>query len=170
MRNIGREDGIKLGIVLDRVNLPAEHMDSQETVVSSSCGHHELLALEDGDPSMDLHEKDVQQAAQQEDKADTARPRLKRSLQFSSSALPAPNPIFQKILKQAENEGCDTADTQVAKKENLSSEELLLNAMNFFPEQVGKKSKNGHKQQQPQANSNPVVVRSSTGKSVVQAL
>ena len=66
MRNMGRQDGIKLGIVLDRVNLPAEHIDSQETVVSSSSGQQELLALEDGDPSMDLLEKDVQKEVQKE--------------------------------------------------------------------------------------------------------
>ena len=157
---MGRQDGIKLGIVLDRVNLPAEHIDSQETVVSSSSGQQELLALEDGDPSMDLLEKDVQKEVQKEvelhvDKANTIRRRLKRSLQFSSSCLPAPNPIFQKILKQAENEGCDKKDTTVAKEATLSSEELLLNAMNFVPEQVGKKSKNGDKQQQPKAKSKP---------------
>ena len=40
-------------------------------------------------------------------------------------------------------------------RKRLSSEELLLNAMNFVPEQVGKKSKNGDKQQQPKAKSKP---------------
>ena len=38
MGNLSREDGIKQGLVLDRVQLPAEHVDSLETVVNGLCG------------------------------------------------------------------------------------------------------------------------------------
>ena len=155
MRNLSREDGIKLGLVLDRVQLPAEHVDSQENVVNGSCGATELLALEDGDPSMDLLEKAVQEVALQEVNPKTARPLLKRSLQFGPAALPDADPIFQKILKQAEDEGCVKPDMGVAKEKKLSSQELLLKAINFVPEQVGKGSKKGDKQQPFEAKSKP---------------
>ena len=159
MRNLSKEDGIKLGIVLGRVQLPPEHIDSQETVVSSSSGAQDLLAIEDGDPSSNLLEKAVQEAAHEKDDLDTARPSLKRSLQFGSCALATVDPIFQKILKQAEDEGTAKPDMEVAKAEKLSSEQLLLNAINFVPEQVGKKSKIGDKQQQTKAKSKPAKVK-----------
>ena len=151
MRNLSRDDGLKLSIVLDRVQLPLDHMDSQETAVSASGGEPGLLALEDGDPSMDPVEKQLLVQVNPE----TARPALKRSLQFVSSSLPSLDPIFQKILQESEEEVLVKPEQKVVQEKKLSGEELLLNAINFVPEQVEKKLKKGNKAQEPKAKSKP---------------
>ena len=98
-----------------------------------------LLALEDGDPSMDLLEKAVQEVALQEVNPKTPRPLLKRSLQFGPAALLDADLIFQKILKQTEDEGSVKPDMGVANEKKLSCQELLLKTINFVPEKVGKR-------------------------------
>ena len=138
MRNLSRDDGLKLSIVLDRVQLPLDHMDSQETAVSASGGEPGLLALEDGDPSMDPVEKQLLVQVNPE----TARP----------ASL---DPIFQKILQESEEEVLVKPEQKVVQEKKLSGEELLLNAINFVPEQVEKKLKKGNKAQEPKAKSKP---------------